>query len=121
MDLAVQMLDGADDRVEGFVGAVPEKGRALLQELGRQAVQVQLLFRQTGQQSPPQQHCRLGGQGGHPAQHAGAVGGVGFNRPDGKQGRFRILAAEKSGGDFFIPVDVEDAGEKAGRKQGCQW
>ena len=81
MDLPVQVLDGPDDRKQGPVGAVPEKAGALPEQLGREPEQVQLLFRQAGEEAPPQQDGGLRGQGGDLPQDPGGVAWVCGTRP----------------------------------------
>jgi len=113
MDLAVQVLDGFCDRVKRFVGAVPKEAGPLPEQLGHQAEQAQLLFRQAGQKAPPQQQGGLRRQGADLSQDPPRADRVRRHRPGFKQRNRSVLAGAESGGDFFMGVAFENAGEKA--------
>jgi hypothetical protein len=113
MSLTPQVPHGLEHRVEGFIREVVEEGRALPKELYYDSIEVEFLFRQTGEKAPAQQ-IRCAGVAFYDfAEHPGSVLAIRWDGSDGEEGGLHLILRENAAGVFPVQVAVEDAAQES--------
>ena len=111
--LAVKVTDGGGHRVQRLVREISQETGPLPQQLDHQAVEVDLLVRQTGEIPLSQQLCCKGRTLYDFSEHSVGALPICGDRPGGKQCGEGVLLQADGGGDLLAGVAFKDAGEEA--------